>query len=187
MDLSSVKAYLSDGGKLAGLKATLNTEDGYEKLPLTHIGGKGSRTKNFGLRNSPDMISILYDDWYVCNVILHTKDGPSTSLAKNPDCQSGKPGISETSLKIKASHPLVGFHAHQGYNDQLMQLGVIWLDANNPECKKRLSLKEQKEMYEGGVPTAMESWLRLSDAQKRQGKELEGLLTFHSIIQSQND
>jgi len=65
-----------------------------------------------------------------------------------------------------------------------MQLGLIWLDAFNPNCKKRLSLKEQKEMYDGGVPTAMESWLRLSDAQKRQGKELEGLLTFHSIIKS---
>jgi len=50
MDLSSVKAYLSDGGKLAGLKASLNTADGYEKLPLSHMGSKGSREKNYSLR-----------------------------------------------------------------------------------------------------------------------------------------
>ena len=41
-------------------------------------------------------------------------------------------------------------------------------------------------MMEEGIPTAEEAWEKLTEKQKKDGEELEALMTFHSLTQSKD-
>ena len=139
-----------------------------------------------------DMIAIVYDvDFeYVCNIFISFDAGEYMSLAKShtdSGCELDLDAIDNVDnafiLVSEVDYPIVGFHGRT-QNDKLTDLGVIWLDANNENCQKRLPLDVQQKMMEEGIPTAEEAWEKLSDKQKMDGKELEALMTYHSLTQS---
>ena len=142
-DMDSVKGYLSDSGALNGIQLThINPRN--TKVPLNIIGADDGRQHktSFSTREAT-AISIMYSDAFVCNVAFTTSDNRVEMLSESLEdsCTAEDEGINATVLKLDKDYPLVGFHGRERDN-HLVDLGVIWLDANNRKCQRPLNLME---------------------------------------------
>ena len=57
-------------------------------------------------------------------------------------CMIESPDVKAVSMEVDPEHPIVGFHGRTKDND-LIDLGVIWLDTTNPKCEKKLPIEVQ--------------------------------------------
>lgn len=87
-----------------------------------------------GYHDQPKSISILFDEYGVCDVVLERPNGKKESLSKdNADCKAEFDEITERTYDLPRETPLVGFHG-VAYEEGLESLGLILLDTQDPIC-----------------------------------------------------
>ena len=76
-------------------------------------------------------------------------------------------------------YPLVGLHGYFDYrSDRVIDLGVIWFDTNNSNCKRQMTAPP--DMH--STMTAEEAFKKMTSQERQKGKDVEELLMFHSLI-----
>jgi len=200
-DLDHIAGLLDDKGELVGVQMVHKSFNFEETLTLRSIGGEGTQRNNLNLAikaNPPiEEFAVVYDPdfGHVCNVIIGfdntkvevSKDARMFELAKRTSdrCKVDWDLLDNTRViyNMGEEYPIVGFHGRTK-DDRLVDVGVIWLDTNNEKCQERLPPEYLDQMLKEGLPTPEQAWMNLSDEQKQQGKELEALMTFHSLTEA---
>ena len=184
MKLHSVTAEADWDGELLGIKMKLE-QGGDHFLNLSVIGNLVDTTnvsrqdEEFDDWNS---VTIVYDMLGVCNVLFNRPgpDGMVNELNANysNDCYPGSPDpdITATTLAITQDYPLVGLHGSLD-DGGIGSLGLIWLDADNPDCQRTLSHAEVQSLQN---QSAVDAFKALSTEQINQGLELERSLNMVS-------
>ena len=86
-------------------------------------------TIHYSKKDQPASISLLFDTFGICDVIVKRENGKQENLsADNADCKLGLDGITERSYMLPKETPLVGFHG-MSEEEGLDSLGLILFDA----------------------------------------------------------
>lgn len=110
-------------------------------MNMQKIGG-GSREKKIALLGSSiKFISIVSNKDRVCNLYFGTGDGPEDDimLDQTGECDmdmDDSEGLFANVLSVSPKYPLVGLHGTVDTKNQwIIDLGIIWLDTENPRCR----------------------------------------------------
>ena len=149
LTLKSITSLLTDDGVLNGIQLELGEKSGDETLKMRKIGGEGSQEKRHEITEDVDGIFIIHDNDVVCDIKL-TMGADIISLSEDDTglCDLDiNPNVDYTELQFDEDYPMVGLHG-KSHHDNLLNLGVIWLDRLNPMCQERLPLEMQQAMRE---------------------------------------
>ena len=117
---------------------------------MNTIGGDDlddNYTKKVNLNNGLDAVSVVSNEYGVCDVILHHGQTQKSMAGNINGCQEGVAGYQIDSLMMDSDTPIVGLHGYSDAGD-LNSLGFILYDRFSPNCANNVySPNELADLY----------------------------------------
>lgn len=134
----------------------------------------------------PTDISILFNEWSVCDVVIWRHLNKESLVYDNSSCKPGVKNITELKYKLPKETPLVGLHAVVE-EDEIDALGLILFDTLDSECQEPLSRSAISEAdlapeNEFTIDARVEA--SLTEHENARAHALEALLAYKDLAKA---
>ena len=137
---------------------------------------------HYNKNDQPTSISLLFDNYSICDIILRRANGKEESLSPdNADCMLELDEITERSYALPKETPLVGFHSISE-EEGMDSLGLILFDSLDKQCQTPLTynpLETLDQKHEFVLDAYVEK--NITEQEKARADALEAILSFKNI------
>jgi hypothetical protein len=137
---------------------------------------------HYSKNDQPTSISLLFDNYSICDIILRRANGKEESLSPdNADCMLELDEITERNYALPKETPLVGFHSISE-EEGMDSLGLILFDSMDKQCQTPLKynpLETLDQKHEFVLDAYVEK--NITEQEKARADALEAILSFKNI------